>query len=271
LYFIVACLINRTILDITKNDIKIYTTPCPISLQRKRSYRTADIEQLFVYEHADEVNPHLEEIFYTARYSYQVWVSRKRGEMKMLLDISAVTREWEDSRTLAKQIEERIEAFLKIENIPVLFNQEHPSPTYLALLEALCCIVTEHGTVSRSERGKIVQILKSVSAPMSPADVESHINGFALKVDALGFQRVLDDTARQMTESCSGNIRSRSKFIQALDAVADAAGQTDEEGIAINKLHHTLNAIPLSGPPNDGMTTYEQAVMRQRQQSLHNW
>ncbi len=99
---------NRTILDVTKDDISVYVTPFPIPWKRKYSFTTADISQLFVQEIRNVSGSR-----YTVS-SYEVWVLLKSGDRRMLLDFHEDTEMW-SKKTPALVIEERIEAFLEIE------------------------------------------------------------------------------------------------------------------------------------------------------------
>jgi hypothetical protein len=117
MYVMAAYWTNRTTLDVTKDEISVYTKPFPLPWVRTaNTLAIADVSQLFVQEiqnrYAGETN--------LLPPSYKVCaLLRMKGERIMLLDISKVTGQHSKAKHPASIIEERIEAFLGIENVPV--------------------------------------------------------------------------------------------------------------------------------------------------------
>lgn len=138
MYIMAAYWTNQTTLDVTKDEISVYTKPFPLPWVRTaNTLAIADVSQLFVQEIQNrypgpnsEMKPrHLD----TVRLSYEVCaLLRMKGKRIMLLDISEVTGQHSKAKHTASIIEERIEAFLGIENVPVdkkILERIHLPPT----------------------------------------------------------------------------------------------------------------------------------------------
>jgi hypothetical protein len=129
MYVMAAYWTNRTILDVTNDEITVRTKHFPLPWVRTaHTLAIADVSQLFVQEiqnrHPGKATDHL---------SYQVCaLLRLKGKRIMLLDISEVTGQHSKAKHTASIIEERIEAFLGVENVPVdkkIIERIHLPPT----------------------------------------------------------------------------------------------------------------------------------------------
>jgi hypothetical protein len=130
MYVMAAYWINRTTLDVTKDEISVYTKPFPLPWVRTaHTLAISDVSQLFVQEIQ---NRYADETILLAP-SYEVCaLLRMKGKRIMLLDISEVTGQHSKAKHTASIIEERIEAFLGIENVPVdkkIIERIHLIPT----------------------------------------------------------------------------------------------------------------------------------------------
>jgi hypothetical protein len=133
MYVMAAYWTNRTTLDVTKDEISVYTKPFPLPWVRTaNTLAIADVSQLFVQEIQ---NRHWETPLPS---SYEVRALLECGERITLLDISKVTGSFDiaevtgrssDARNWASTVEERIEAFLGIEHVRV--DEEIIVRTYL--------------------------------------------------------------------------------------------------------------------------------------------
>jgi hypothetical protein len=124
MYVMAAYWANRTILDVTNDEISVFTRPFPLPWVRTaHTLAIADVSQLFVQE--------IQNRHWNGRplaSSYEVRALLECGERITLLDISKVTGSFDiaevtgrssDARNWASTIEERTEAFLGIENLRV--------------------------------------------------------------------------------------------------------------------------------------------------------
>jgi hypothetical protein len=130
MYVMAAYWTNRTNLDVTNDEITVRTKHFALPWVRTaHTLAIADVSQLFVQEiqnrYAGETN--------LLPPSYKVCaLLRMKGERIMLLDISKVTGQHSKAKHTASIIEERIEAFLGIENVPVdkkILERIHLPPT----------------------------------------------------------------------------------------------------------------------------------------------
>ncbi len=115
MYVMAAYWTNRTILDVTNDEISVFTRPFPLPWVRTaNTLAIADVSQLFVQEIQNKYAGGK-----TLPHSYEVRALLECGERITLLEISKVTGASPDAKYWASTIEERIEAFLGIENVRV--------------------------------------------------------------------------------------------------------------------------------------------------------
>jgi hypothetical protein len=115
MYVMAAYWSNRTMLDVTNDVISVYTKPFPLPWVRTaHTLAIADVSQLFVQEIQNKYAGGK-----TLPPSYEVRALLECGERITLLEISKVTGASPDAKYWASTIEERIEAFLGIENVRV--------------------------------------------------------------------------------------------------------------------------------------------------------
>ena len=128
IYLIAAYWTNRTTLDVTNREVSVYTKPFPLPWVRtSHNLAIADISQIFVQEIQNKYSDGT-----ALASSYEVSALLECGERRMLLDISEVIGQPSKAKNAASIIEERIEAFLGIENVPVdkqIIVRTHKRPT----------------------------------------------------------------------------------------------------------------------------------------------
>ena len=112
--------------------------------------------------------------------------------------------------------------------------QERPvSPSHVptndevheTLFDVLCCVMVADGRASRSEKARIIELMRKVRASWTPPTIDNRIAMFIERVKTTGYSRVVSETVSRA--SCFKQIGREDVLLKCIDSIAAADGKLE--------------------------------------------